>query len=262
MAYRRTSPDRVDEAADQGTSSPHQRETPRPARRSALEVAVWVVITLLVVLAAAFVTAPAPPPHAASPMAQSIMLSSGAAMPLLGLGTWRAGAGEVGAAVLLAARLGYRHVDCADRYGNQREVGNALRRLPADVRAQVFVTTKLWNSDHEPARVRPAALRMLRDLRLTKVDLLLLHWPLSCDRTCAANGTNTYDCDGRPNGVPLADTWRAMEALVDEGLVVSIGVSNFGPKRLAALIDDPQVGRVCARKGQAGCKKRMRWHGT
>jgi hypothetical protein len=89
-------------------------------------------------------------------------------MPLLGLGTWRAEPGVVAEAVTSAVSLGYTHIDCADRYGNQREIGGALQAMRDDsekLQKPLFVTSKLWNTDHAPERVRPAVVRMLKELR-------------------------------------------------------------------------------------------------
>jgi alcohol dehydrogenase (NADP+) len=94
-------------------------------------------------------------------------------------------------------------------------------------RESVFITTKLWGTDHRPSRVKPALKRMLKDLRLDYVDLLLIHWPVAL-----VSGSDTR----RDGGVSMVETWRAMEALVAQGLVKGIGVSNFNVGQLRALI--------------------------
>ena len=154
-------------------------------------------------------------------------------LPVLGFGTWATttNARETGAtrhAVTHALLAGYRHIDCASYYGNQREVGEALaevsRRLDLP-RTDVFLTGKLWNTDHH--RVRDACRDTLEELGVTYLDLYLIHWP------CTQGST-----------VTIAQTWAAMAALVDEGLVRAIGCSNFSIKKLLPLMScayPPQV---------------------
>jgi alcohol dehydrogenase (NADP+) len=196
------------------------------------------------------------------------MLYDESTLPRLGLGTWRAEPERVGAAVAAALRHGYRHFDLADRYLNHREIGAALeaeRRRWAERRGagaanatyggsggdsgggsggelEIFVTSKLWNSDHRPERVRPAVERMLRELRLPKLDLLLMHWPIAVERTC--EGNSSWVCDGAPEAVPLADTWRAMMAVREAGLVRSLGVSNFGAQRLKMFLKELEAAKL------------------
>lgn len=153
-------------------------------------------------------------------------LATGATIPLVGLGTWKSEPGRVRAAVETALKCGYRHVDCAAIYDNEGEVGEALARVFATTkltREEVFITSKLWNTEHAPDRVEPALRKTLRHLRLDYLDLYLIHWPVTGVR-------------GDEVTPPILDTWRAMEKLVDEGLVRAIGVSNFSEKKLRALI--------------------------
>jgi diketogulonate reductase-like aldo/keto reductase len=137
----------------------------------------------------------------------------GARIPLLGLGTWEL-RGRTGARVVeQALRLGYRHIDTAEMYENEREVGEGLRASPVK-RAEVFVTTKIWPTHFRPRELERAARDCLMRLRLTEVDLLLLHWP-------------------NPK-VPLAETIGALCKVKRDGLARHIGVSNF----TVALIDE------------------------
>lgn len=131
-------------------------------------------------------------------------------MPTLGFGTWRTRGADTAEAVADALRIGYRHIDTARMYENEREVGEGLRAsgVPRD---EVFVTTKVWPDDLAPDRLRASCEASLADLGLDAVDLLLVHWP-------------------NPD-VPLADTLGAMVALREEGLIRDLGVSNF-PSRL------------------------------
>ena len=127
-------------------------------------------------------------------------------MPSLGLGTWQMEGSEVVEAVADALTLGYRHVDTARLYGNEREVGEGLREagVPRD---EVWITTKIWRDDADPASLRRSAEASLSDLGLDQVDLLLIHWPNPA--------------------VPLQDTLAALHRVRQDGLARHIGVSNF-----------------------------------
>jgi alcohol dehydrogenase (NADP+) len=180
---------------------------------------------------------------------RSVTLSSGQQMPLLGLGTWQAPKGEVGAAVTTALAAGYRHIDCAAIYGNEGEVGEALAAAFAGglARKDVFVTSKLWNSEKAPADVKPALLKTLADLKLGYLDLYLIHWPQQFGKTAGVINTvpRNEDNSVKYAAVPILDTWRALEALVEEGLVRALGVSNFNAAQVNALCDAAKVQPVC-----------------
>lgn len=167
-------------------------------------------------------------------MMNSHTLFSGATMPSIGLGTWQSDPGVVGAAVKDALALGYRHIDCAAIYANEAEIGAAFDDvLGGDVRREdVFVTSKLWNTMHAAADVATALQKTLADLRLGYLDLYLVHWPV------------VQDGDGalRPlEGIPVAETWQALEACVDAGLVKDIGVSNFSVAKLKRLLTTARI---------------------
>ena len=176
------------------------------------------------------------------------------AMPLIGLGTWQAPKGEVGAAVSAALACGYRHIDAAAVYGNEAEVGEAIGGaleggLP---RSELFVTSKLFNSEHDPANVRAACEATLADLKLDYLDLYLIHWPQQFEKCAdtnfpAGNVAFPREADGsiRYARVPLADTWAAMEALVDAGLARAIGVSNFNVKQLRSVCEGARIKPAC-----------------
>lgn len=158
-------------------------------------------------------------------------LSSGYSIPLVGLGTWKSEPGVVGAAVSSALEAGYRHIDAAAIYGNEHEVGEALSAAISGgkvKREDLFVTSKLWNSKHRAADVRPALEKTLKDLRLDYLDLYLIHWPIT-------------GVPGPELTPPVVETWAALEALVDAGLVRSIGVSNFSVKKLGRLLDVARI---------------------
>jgi diketogulonate reductase-like aldo/keto reductase len=147
-----------------------------------------------------------------------MVLNNGVRMPVLGLGTYLMEPERTKRAVLDALSLGYRHIDTATFYGNEREVGEAIRESGID-RDEVFITTKLWNDDHGYDRAREAFRRSLRRLGTDHVDLYLIHWPMP----------------GR------LETWRALESIYEEGSARAIGVSNFMPRHLDELLDHGSV---------------------
>ena len=158
-------------------------------------------------------------------------------MPALGLGTWKAAPGEVGAAVRTALELGYRHIDCASVYGNEAEIGVALRDALAGnavSREELWITSKLWNDCHAPEQVRPALERTLADLQLEQLDLYLIHWPVAQRRGVIM--PKQIEEFIALEDLPLSDTWRAMEELVEAGLVRHIGVSNFSSRKIQELL--------------------------
>ncbi|MEC5319921.1 2,5-didehydrogluconate reductase DkgA [Brenneria populi subsp. brevivirga] len=153
-------------------------------------------------------------------MAQpKLKLADGNIMPQLGLGVWQASNEQAAAAVGEALQTGYRAIDTAAIYKNEAGVGQALQSA-AIPRDELFITTKLWNSDQKTPR--KALEESLKKLRLDYVDLYLIHWPLPQQ--------NTY-----------VDAWRGLIKLQKQGLVKSIGVSNFHPHHLQRLKDETGV---------------------
>jgi len=155
-------------------------------------------------------------------------LSNGAVIPRIGYGTWQMPDGSGTAdAILAAIRAGYRHIDTAAAYGNERSVGSALRAsgLP---REELFITSKLANPDHGYEATRAAFLRTLDSLGTDYLDLYLIHWP---------NPIAFRDQWKQAN----AGTWRAMEEFYREGRIRAIGVSNFCQRHLEALLETAQI---------------------
>lgn len=172
-------------------------------------------------------------------MTATITLSTGQKMPAVGLGTWKSVPGQVKQAVLAALDCGYRHIDCAAAYSNEREVGEALSEQLGEGkplrREDIFVTSKLWNTKHHPDDVEEACKKSLSDLRLSYLDLYLMHWPVAFERgdelmPRRPDGTIRYD------DTHYRDTWAAMEKLVDQGLVKAIGLSNFNARQIDDIL--------------------------
>src|ERR1700723_1487464 len=161
-----------------------------------------------------------------------IPLNHGAGdMPVLGFGTLIPDAATLTSAVRAALEAGFRHFDCAERYRNEREVGDTLQAglaASGNAREELFVTTKLWNSNHRPERVEPAFEASLERLGLDYLDLYLIHTPYAFQ---PGDNQDPRDQDGNviyDPGVTLLDTWKAMESLVDKGRCRAIGVSDIG----------------------------------
>jgi len=170
--------------------------------------------------------------------------NEGGHMPALGFGTLIPDAAVTKTATRDALEAGFRHFDCAERYRNEREVGEALDEglVAAGIaREDIFVTTKLWNSNHRPERVEPAFEASLDRLRLRYLDLYLIHTPFAFQPGDEQdprdhNGNVLYD-----NGVTLLDTWRAMESLVDGGRCRAIGLSDISLNELLPIYESARI---------------------
>jgi aldehyde reductase len=161
-------------------------------------------------------------------------------IPVLGFGTLIPDAAETIRATGDALKAGFRHFDCAERYRNEGEVGEALQQGIASegiARNDIFVTTKLWNTNHRPERVEPAFLASLDRLRLDYLDLYLIHTPFAFQPgdnqdPRDESGKVLYDRD-----VTLLDTWRAMEALMQTGKCRAIGLSDITLEGLVPIYE-------------------------
>jgi diketogulonate reductase-like aldo/keto reductase len=147
-------------------------------------------------------------------------LNSGVEIPVLGLGVWQTAPGKATQeAVKFALKVGYRHIDTARIYGNEEDVGRGVKDSGVP-REQVFVTTKLWNSDHGYDSAIAACEKSLRRLGLGYIDLYLIHWPVPELRD---------------------ETWKALVELRRRGSCRSIGVSNYTVRHLQGLLDGSEV---------------------
>jgi alcohol dehydrogenase (NADP+) len=168
----------------------------------------------------------------------------GGQLPALGFGTLINDAGTTISATRDALNVGYRHIDCAERYRNEREVGDALRAgfaASGITREDLFVTTKLWNSNHRPERVEPAFNASLERLGIDYLDLYLIHTPFAFK---AGDEQDPRDENGKliyDTGVSLLDTWRAMEDLVGGGRCRAIGLSDIGLDELRGLYESARI---------------------
>ena len=145
-----------------------------------------------------------------------IRLHDGNQMPLFGLGVWAAEPGrETYDAVVHALKTGYRHIDTAQMYGNEKDVGDALKDSGVP-REEVFLTSKVWESDHGYEATLKAFDACLRKMSLDYIDLYLIHWPASGSRI---------------------ETWKALEQIKKNGLCKSIGVSNYAPHHLEEIME-------------------------
>jgi alcohol dehydrogenase (NADP+) len=173
-------------------------------------------------------------------------LYTGATMPAIGLGTFgsdHVSHQAVADTVKDAAAVGYRHFDCASVYGNEDRIGQSLEEMLASglQRNEIWVTSKLWNDKHGEQDVIASCEKSLADLRLTYLDLYLVHWPFPNHHPpgCDVSARN-------PNAVPYIHenymrTWRMMEELVDRGLVRHIGTSNMTIPKMKLVLRDARI---------------------
>jgi diketogulonate reductase-like aldo/keto reductase len=150
----------------------------------------------------------------------TIVLDNGVEIPQLGLGTWQSKPGkEAYQAVLYGLEIGYRHIDTAAIYGNEQDVGKAIRDSGIDTN-EIFVTTKVWNTDQGYDSTLKAFDKSLEKLGLDNIDLYLIHWPLEGIRK---------------------ETWRALLTIYQQRGARSIGISNYSIKHIAEFIDETEI---------------------
>ncbi|MEP3478296.1 MAG: aldo/keto reductase [Fuerstiella sp.] len=174
-------------------------------------------------------------------------LKWGAKLPSVGFGFWKVDQHQTAQTCYDAIRVGYRHLDCACDYGNEKEVGEGIQQALKDGlvdREDLWITSKLWNTYHSPEHVRMACEKSLADLQLDYLDLYLIHFPLAQRyvpiETRYPPGwffdpdvANPVVEEAR---VPIQETWRAMEELTKEGFVRNIGICNFGTSQIRDLL--------------------------
>lgn len=158
---------------------------------------------------------------------ESLPLSNGYQIPCIGYGTWQTPDGDTAVvAVCEAIKAGYRHIDAAAYYNNEKGVGGGIRKGLADAgvsREELFITSKLWNTERGYEKTKEAFQKTCADLGLDYLDLYLIHWPASSHQFSEWEKINL-------------ETWRAMTELYQAGKIKAIGVSNFMPHHLDALM--------------------------
>jgi alcohol dehydrogenase (NADP+) len=180
---------------------------------------------------------------------KTLSFLNGDQMPILGLGTWKSEPGEVYYAVKEAIRIGYRHIDCAMLYGNEVEIGKAIRDAINEgqvTREELWITSKLWCNAHGRDNVAGALKKTLQDLGLDYLDLYLIHWPIPL-KPSSIFPSSAADFES-PVEVPIQSTWEGMEGAVSAGLTRHLGVSNFSAKKIRDLLPHckikPEVNQV------------------
>ncbi len=164
---------------------------------------------------------------------KTLTLHDGTPMPAFGLGTWKPMGDDVYNAVRTALAAGYRHMDCAAIYGNEDVIGRALTDAFAAgdaKREDLWITSKLWNTEHAADAVRPALEKTLANLQLDALDLYLMHWPVAL-KPGTIRPTSADDFVPLSE-MPLETTWSAMAATREAGLTRQIGVSNFTASKM------------------------------
>ena len=182
-----------------------------------------------------------------STMSLTLTLANSHSIPAVGYGFWKVDKADAADLAYQSLQMGYRHLDCASDYGNEAEVGLGIKKGLEDgicKRDELWVTSKLWNTYHRPEHVELACKRSISDLKCDYLDLYLIHFPISLqyvpfDQRYPAGwffDPNSPSPRLEYDPVPIIDTWRAMEDLVNKGLVRNIGISNFGVSLIRDLL--------------------------
>ncbi|CAF1681057.1 unnamed protein product [Rotaria magnacalcarata] len=168
---------------------------------------------------------------------ESILMNNNVEIPQLALGTYDITNEEIVNVIESGLSIGYRHIDCAWLYGNEKGIGKSLSnqfKKGEIKRSDLFLTSKLWCSFHKFERVRQQCLITINDLQCQYLDLFLIHWPFAfVDQDPEKNEECQSNVDDK---LDFIVTWKAMELLVDEGLVKSIGLSNFNEEQIERII--------------------------
>ncbi|EDV90673.1 1,5-anhydro-D-fructose reductase [Drosophila grimshawi] len=174
-----------------------------------------------------------------------LTLNNGEKMPVIGIGTWQASDEEIETAVDLALEAGYRHIDTAPVYGNEKAIGRVLKRWLDEgkvKREDLYIVTKLPPIANRPHEVEPTIRASLSDLQLDYVDMYLIHTPFTV--FINEDGSFQFDAEGRvkvDKSTNHIATWAEMEKLVESGLAKSIGVSNFSKEQVARLLNNCKI---------------------
>lgn len=174
----------------------------------------------------------------------TIKLNSGYEMPQVGFGCWKVDKDTCANTIYNAIKVGYRLFDGAEDYGNEKEVGEGIKMALEEglvARDELFVVSKLWNNYHHPDNVETALDRTLSDLQVDYLDLFLIHFPIDFKYVPHSEKypLGFYCGDGDKfvyENVPLLDTWRAFEKMVEKGKIRSIGISNFNGALILDLL--------------------------